>query len=162
MQVPDHRRRGPNSIAALHFMDCAHRSPWRIRTLSHVMSTHETPATSSHPLLVAFLRSDASPMVAAALHVLSVFAADPVRRNDVVAPWGWSLRQRARQLEAEGLRIAAAQARVIARVVDAVALGEISSEELARQAAAMDVDADARAKAIGTLVHAMTMPAATG
>lgn len=113
---------------------------------------------SVHPVLAPFLASDTRPMVAAALHVLSVFAADPDRRNEVVAPWAWSLRQRARQLEAEDMRLSAAQARVIARVVSAVALGEISSEELSRAAAGIEVDPEARAKAIGALVHAMTLP----
>jgi hypothetical protein len=111
-----------------------------------------------HPLLTAFLKSDETPLVAAALHILSLLAADPERRHAVVAPWGWDLRQRARRLEAGGMRLAAAQARVIARVVDAVALGEISASELSASAAAMEVDSGARAKALGTLVHAMTVP----
>lgn len=115
-----------------------------------------TPAI--HPLLTAFLKSDEPPLVLAALHILSVFAADPERRHAVVAPWGWDLRQRARGLEADGMRIAATQARVIARVVDAVALGEISASELSAAAATLRVDPGARAKALGTLVHAMIIP----
>lgn len=116
------------------------------------------PTMSAHPILAPFLQSDTRPMVAAALHVLSVFAADPDRRNEVVAPWAWSLRQRARQLEAEGMRLTAAQARVVARVVSAVALGQVSSEELAVAAAGIEVEPEARAQAIGALVHAMTLP----
>lgn len=113
---------------------------------------------SAHPLLAAFLKSDTRPMVAAALHVLAVFAADPERRNEVVAPWAWGLRRRARQLEAEGMRLTAAQARTIARVVSAVALGELSAEQLAEAAASVEVEPEARAEAIGALVHAMTLP----
>ncbi len=98
-------------------------------------------------------------MVAGALHILSVLAADPARRHDTVAPWAWDLRQRARALESEGMRISAAQARVVARVVEAVAMGELSPEELSRAAAAIEVEPEARMEAIGTLVHAMTTEA---
>lgn len=110
---------------------------------------------STHPLLAAFLRSDSSAMVAGALHILSVLAADPGRRHDTVAPWAWDLRRRARQLEAEGMRISAAQARVVARVVEAVAMGELTAEELSAAAASVHVDATARAEAIGALVQSM-------
>jgi hypothetical protein len=79
--------------------------------------------------------SDSRPMVAAALQILASLAASAEQRETVVGPWAWQLWQRARQLERGGSCVAGAQAKVIARMVSAVALGELSAEELARAAA---------------------------
>jgi hypothetical protein len=87
-----------------------------------------------------FARSDSGPMVAAALHILAGMADDAGARHHVVGPWAWDLRQRARQLAGEGRSAAATQAKIIARVVGAVALGQIASAELARAAASVEVD----------------------
>ena len=84
----------------------------------------------SHLLIDEFVRSDSSDMVAAALYILAKLADDAEKRHRVVAPWAWDLRLRARQLEKAGRAAAAAQARVIARMVGAVALGQLSGAEL--------------------------------
>jgi hypothetical protein len=102
-----------------------------------------------------FARSDSGPMVAAALHILARMADDADARHHVVGPWAWDLRQRARQLALEGRSAAATQAKVIARVVSAVALGQIASAELARAAANVEVDDDDLRTAIDVLELAM-------
>lgn len=94
-------------------------------------------------------------MVVAALHILSGFADDVGLRNEIVAPWAWSLRQRARELAAHGMAEAAENARVIARLVSAVALGEIDAETLMRAAASVDVETSERDTAIEILAAAM-------
>jgi hypothetical protein len=94
-------------------------------------------------------------MVAAALHILARMADDPDERHQAIGPWAWDLRQRARQLANDGRLAAAAQAKVIARVVSAVALGQISSAELSRAAANVEVTVDEFRYALGLLELAM-------
>jgi hypothetical protein len=102
-----------------------------------------------------FIRSEASIMVAAALHILARMADDEEERNLVVAPWAWSLRQRARQLESEGKASAASQAKVIARMVSAVALGKVTSVQLAAAAATLEVNGNELREAVDVLEQAM-------
>lgn len=109
----------------------------------------------SHLLLNEFARSDSSDMVAAALSILAKLADDAEKRHRVVAPWAWDLRLRARQLEKAGRAAAAAQARVIARMVGAVALGQISGAELRAAAADVEVNIDDFRDAVGLLESAM-------
>lgn len=109
----------------------------------------------SHLLIDEFARSDSSDMVAAALTILAKLADDAEKRHRVVAPWAWDLRLRARQLEKAGRTTAAAQARVIARMVGAVALGQLSSAELSAAAANVEVNIDDFRDAIGLLESAM-------
>lgn len=101
------------------------------------------------------MNGDSRPMVAAALQILAAMAADPEQREGVVSPWAWELRQRARQLEKAGALAAAAQAKTIARVVSAVALGELSADELARAAAEIDADVHETRIALDVLASAM-------
>lgn len=96
-------------------------------------------------------------MVAAALQILAVLAADPDQRATVVSPWAWDLHRRARLLEKAGALAAAAQARVIARVVSAVALGEISPEELSLAASEVDADVQETQLALDVLASAMVV-----
>jgi hypothetical protein len=102
-----------------------------------------------------FIRSESHLMVAAALHILARMAADEEERDLVVAPWAWNLRRRARELESEGKAGAAAQAKVIARVVSAVALGEVTAAQLAAAAASLDVNGDELRDAVDVLEQAM-------
>lgn len=101
------------------------------------------------------MSSDSGPMVAAALQILSALAADPEQRETVVSAWAWDLRQRARRLEKAGAVAASSQAKVIARVVGAVALGELTAEDLARAASAIDAGADETRLALDVLASAM-------
>jgi hypothetical protein len=109
----------------------------------------------THALIEDLTRSDTSIMVAAALHILARMADDDEERNLVVAPWAWDLRKRARELESEGKREAAAQAKVVARVVSAVALGEVTSAQLAAAARKLEVDERDLRDAVDALEHAM-------
>ena len=104
------------------------------------------------------MSSDSRPMVAAALQILAALAASAEQRETVVGPWAWQLWQRARQLEKGGSCIAGAQAKVIGRMVSAVALGELSAEELARAAAEVDAGAEETRIAADVLASAMLVP----
>lgn len=106
-------------------------------------------------LFADFGRHELPAMVAAALDILASYADDEAARRTILAPWAWDLRQRARQLESAGSRMAANQAKAIARVVSAAALGEVSSDELARAAELLAVDEQARLTALGILRVAM-------
>jgi hypothetical protein len=112
-------------------------------------------STFMHPVLDDFVRSDSRAMVAAALHILGVMADDAEKRHHVIAPWAWDLRQRARAMEARGQHTAASQAKVVARMINAVALGEISSAELLRSASTIDVNVDEFQDALAMLEAAM-------
>ena len=94
-------------------------------------------------------------MVAAALEILGGLADIPSARETILAPWAWDLRQQARRLEKAGARGAAAEAKAIARVVSATALGELSCEDLTAASRALQVDEQARLAAVGTLRVAM-------
>lgn len=106
-------------------------------------------------LIDEFTRGNASIMVAAALHILARMADDEEERNLVVAPWAWDLRKRARQLESEGKGAAAAQAKVIARMVSAVALGQVTSAQLAAASARLEVNENELRDAVDVLECAM-------
>lgn len=112
----------------------------------------------SESILRDFMSSDSRPMVAAALQILAALAANAEQRETVVAPWAWELRQRARHLEKGGRSLASAQAKVVARMVSAVALGEFSAEELARAATEVDAGADETRIAVDVLASAMLVP----
>jgi len=109
----------------------------------------------NHALIDEFTGSDASIMVAAALHILARMADDEEERNLVVAPWAWDLRKRARQFELEGKSAAAAQAKVIARMVSAVALGQVTSAQLAAAAGTLEVNQSELRAAVDALEYAM-------
>lgn len=94
-------------------------------------------------------------MVAAALDLLATFADSEDARRTILSPWAWDLRQTARRLENGGARAAAAEAKAIARIVSAAALGEVTSAEIARAAEAIEVDAQERLAALGVLRVAM-------
>lgn len=102
-----------------------------------------------------FIQTDSNAMVAAALHILGGFADDAEARREVVAPWAWNLRQRARELSTQGMTDAADRAKAIARMVSAVALGEIGTEELLAAAACVDVPTHELDTAIDVLTAAM-------
>lgn len=102
-----------------------------------------------------FKRSDSLPMVAAALYILGSVAEHPEKRHEIATPWAWELRQKARGLKTGGQVAAARQANVVARMVSAVALGEISSEELFRAASNIDVSASAFNRALQVLESVM-------
>jgi hypothetical protein len=109
----------------------------------------------NHPSLDEFTGSDSSAMVAAALHILARLADNATKRNAVVAPWAWDLRLRARDLERAGRTAAATQAKIIARMVAAVALGQLRSVELAAAAADIEVNPDDFHDAVELLETAM-------
>ena len=94
-------------------------------------------------------------MIAAALEILASMADDASARAAVLAPWAWDLRQKARALESVGARDAAAEAKAIARVVSATALGQVSAAELFGAATALKVDEQERLAALGVLRVAM-------
>lgn len=106
-------------------------------------------------LIDSFVKSDSRAMVAAALHILAMMADDPDQRHRVLGPWAWDLRQRARELEGAGQTGAASQAKVVARMVSAVALGQLSAEALSEAAANVDANADDFRDALGVLHSAM-------
>lgn len=96
-------------------------------------------------LVAPLIRSEAPAMVAAALRLLALMAESAPTRRQLVAPWGWNLRMRARELEHGGQASAAAEARAIARLVEAVALGHVATCELRSAAASLDAsDAEVR------------------
>ena len=109
----------------------------------------------SSPLIARFKQSDSVPMVASALQILATIAASPDDRHRVLTPWTWDLRQRARHLDRTSQAAAAEQARVIARLVGAVALGEIGAEELQHAARELEVEAAELRRALDTLEAAM-------
>lgn len=102
-----------------------------------------------------FGRHEHRAMVAAALELLATFADSEDARRTILAPWAWDLRQTARRLDGAGARGAAAEAKAIARIVSAAALGEVTSAELASAAATIEVDAQERLAALGVLRVAM-------
>ncbi|AKV04497.1 hypothetical protein AKJ09_11160 [Labilithrix luteola] len=102
-----------------------------------------------------FKRSDSLPMVAAALYILGSLAQDPEKRHRIATPWAWELRQKARGLRNGGYGPAARQASVVARMVSAVALGEISSDELFRAGSDIDVSTSAFNTALQVLESVM-------
>ena len=106
-------------------------------------------------LLADFAPCESRPIVAAALEILASFVDDASARQTILAPWAWELRTKARQLESEGSRAAAAEAKAIARVISAAALGELPSSDLAEAARALKVDAAQRLVALGVLHVAM-------
>ena len=109
----------------------------------------------SHRILAALGPNESPAMVAAALEILASMAGSSEARNTILAPWAWELRQKARALENAGARATAAEAKAIARVVSAVALGKISSADLTDALSAMKVDEQARLAALGVLRFAM-------
>ena len=114
----------------------------------------------AHRLLAAFARSDSPPMVAAALEILASLAGDPESRREIVGPWAWDLRRRARDLARTEQVGASEQAKVIARVVEAVALGELGPVDLAAGAAAIGASAEETRLARTVLASAMVRPRA--
>lgn len=112
-------------------------------------------STAARSTIEDFIRTDSNAMVAAALHILGGFADDADARSEIVAPWAWSLRQRARELSAQGRVDAAERAKAVARMVSAVALGEIGTEELLAAAACVEVPTDELDTAIDVLTAAM-------